>query len=191
MPRGIPLTPQQIQQAVEVYTQTGNYSEAGRAIGVPPNTARVALLRHGEADRCQLHALATARGIRKARRGLDKGLSLLDRLLDAEAADGPGLEPRDIAALLNARARLTEVLLNVAEREDRRKQSRLTRAKTQAETRVLEAKAKGLLPEVHVDVESAEVDRLLSRYFHADPAPRGGGGEVVEPLPPVPAPVDH
>lgn len=126
MAKGVPLTPEQIAQAAEVYAQTGNYSAAGDAIGVAPQVARRALLRAGESKRVQLHARACARGIRRARHHLT---ALLERLaLEAMAAEADGL-----VKLSGALAKCTETLLAVDARSERNKSSRLTRAKTRAE----------------------------------------------------------
>jgi hypothetical protein len=148
MPRGVPLTPDELERAAEVYAKTGSYSKAARAIGAPDHsTVRKALLRLGGPDRSQLYARAIARSLRKSRRYLDRGQALAARLLAAEGTDGPGMEPQHIAALLNAISRTTETLATLQTTADKRRVSRLTRDKTRLETELLRA-----------EVEQAKLD---------------------------------
>jgi hypothetical protein len=132
--RGVPLTPEQVETLAEVYGRTGNYSEAGAAIGVSPSVARRALLRRGESNRVALHVRACARGLRKGRKHLAKAADAVGEVL----ALGTSLEPRDLAALTNAQARLTDALIALADREDRRRTNLLTRARVRAEIEALE-----------------------------------------------------
>ncbi len=72
MPRGTPLTPEELGRAAEVYARTGSYSEAARAIGAPdPSTVRKAFLRAGNPNRSQLHAREIDAGLERGRRALD------------------------------------------------------------------------------------------------------------------------
>ena len=201
--RGVPLTPAQIARAAEVYGATGSYQAAADAIGSDRSNVRRRLLARGEPHRAALHAQACARGLRKGRRSLVAGLDELDEWLAKDKASGGGIEPRDYAALLNARARHVEALLALAEREDRRKQARLTRAKTRAETAALQAKAAGLLPpDVTVTVTDPDAVAAIFRQHFGDeghrprlPAPahdtraEDGAHDVGEPVLPVPADV--
>jgi hypothetical protein len=86
--RGTPLTPVQVAKAVEVYTQTGNYSAAARAIEASVSATRDAILRVINADRRKLHARACERGLRNAGRairyGLAKAKERFDHAVDAK-----------------------------------------------------------------------------------------------------------
>lgn len=104
MPRGVPLTPEQLAEAARVYHETGNYSEAARAIGSNNHShVRRALIAAREPERAQLHAHALARAERDARRALERIRAKLEA-----AADGAA-EVKDLTALAaqihdNARA---------------------------------------------------------------------------------------
>ena len=70
MPRGVPLTPEQIEEAARVYHATGNYSEAARAIGSDTSNVRRTLIAANEPTRATLHTHALARAERDALRAL-------------------------------------------------------------------------------------------------------------------------
>ena len=93
-----------------------------------------------------------AGGIRRGADAIDKSVTLIDRLLDAESVDGPGMEPRDVAALLRAQASLVAELRALREHTGRTKLARLTRDKTRAEIELLRGKIAG----THVDRVSLE-----------------------------------
>lgn len=104
MPRGVPLTPDQIAEATRVYLATGNYSEAARAIGSDNHShVRRALIAAREPERAQLHTHALAKAERDARRALQRVRAKLEAFVE-EAVD-----TKDLAALAaqvhdNARA---------------------------------------------------------------------------------------
>jgi hypothetical protein len=138
VPRGKPFTAEQIETASEVWHRTGSYTEAAKAIGADVSATRKALLRHGEPERAKLHALACARGLRRGRRHLTAAGDLIARVLLTETNAGVGLEPKDIAALTNSLARMSDSLIAIADREDRRRAAALSRRKTRAEIDALE-----------------------------------------------------
>jgi hypothetical protein len=82
MPRGVPLTPEQIAEATRVYLATGNYSEAARAIGSDVSNVRRQLIAAEEPTRAMLHTQALARAVRDARRSLVKVRRKLDTTVD-------------------------------------------------------------------------------------------------------------
>jgi len=103
MPRGVPLTPDQLATATRVYLATGNYSEAARAIGADASNVRRQLIAAREPERAALHTHALARAERDARRALERIRAKLEA-----AADGAA-EVKDLAAIAaqihdNARA---------------------------------------------------------------------------------------
>lgn len=105
MPRGVPLTPEQLAEATRVYLETGNYSEAARAIGSNNHShVRRALIAAQEPERAQLHAHALARAERDARRALVKARRKLVEALDG-AADEKALAT--VAAQIHDNARAT------------------------------------------------------------------------------------
>ena len=104
MPRGVPLTPEQIAEATRVYLATGNYSEAARAIGSDNHShVRRALIAAREPERAQLHTHALAKAERDARRALERVRAKL------EAFTEQAVDTKDLTALAaqihdNARA---------------------------------------------------------------------------------------
>jgi hypothetical protein len=93
MPRGVPLTPDQIAEATRVYLATGNYSEAARAIGSDVSNVRRQLIAAEEPTRAMLHTQALARAERDALRAL---VTVRKGLVDDFAV---AAEPKDRAAL--------------------------------------------------------------------------------------------
>lgn len=108
MPRGVPLTPEQIAEATRVYLATGNYSEAARAIGSSdPSNVRRALIAAEEPKRAQLHAQALAKAERDARRAVVKARRKLVAALDG-APDEKALAT--VAAQIHDNARVTSTM---------------------------------------------------------------------------------
>jgi hypothetical protein len=114
-------------------------SAAARAVGVDEKTARRRLAELNEPSRAQLHARACARGHRAGRKAITDIIALARRIVVDENAAGVGLEPRDLAALMNAISKANDSLVNVADREDRRQAAKLTRARMRAELAALKA----------------------------------------------------
>ncbi len=129
--RGVPLTPEQIEQAAEVYGRTSNYSEAARAIGVDESAVRRALKRRGEPKRAELHALAIQRGIRDARKYLRLAITQGPQRLEyAETA-------REYADVVSALSAAAKTLQCMAEAPERRKAAALARTKLRGEIEAL------------------------------------------------------
>lgn len=164
MPRGVPLTPEQIAAATEAFRKTGSYADAGRAIGVEVSVARRALLRHRESERDTLHARAIRKAQRRARRHINDALD--------EIAERLATTPNDSAAaqLASALVRLSDSILAIEERGERRAQARMNRRKTRAEIEVLQKKAAGeLAPDtVVLNAGDEAFDRLMrDKFGHA------------------------
>lgn len=171
MPRGTPLTPEQLARAADVYARTGTYAEAGRAIGVEESVARRALLRAlsagEESERVALNARAIERGLRNGRRALTELNGRLRKKVSTASKIGELVSISKGLSLSVAR------LADLAELELKRRQARLTRAKTSAEIRALDkgaptpdqvlAALQGLPREALVD--------LLGRLRPSAPAP--------------------
>lgn len=138
MPKGKPLTADQLQTAAEVYGRTGSFSEAARAVGVDESAIRRRFAE--EPNRAELHARATARGLRKGRKHLTEISDALARSLLQELRAGQ-LEPMGASAAARAVSQCVTALTRLDERIERGQQSRLTRAKTRADIRVAEAQA--------------------------------------------------
>ncbi len=104
MPRGVPLTPEQIAEATRVYLATGNYAAAAEAIGSDRSNVRRQLIAAEEPRRASLHAHALARAERDARRALVRARRKLVEALDG-AADEKALAT--VAAQIHDNARAT------------------------------------------------------------------------------------
>ena len=105
VPRGVPLTPDQMAEALRVYLATGNYSEAARAIGSDNHShVRRALIAAREPERAQLHTHALAKAERDARRALQRVRAKLEAFVE-EAVDTKDLTA--LAAQVHDNARAT------------------------------------------------------------------------------------
>ena len=174
MPRGVPLTPEQLRKAAEVFEQTGNYSEAARAAGTVESVVRARLK---NASRRELHARAIDRGIREGRRALRQVIAQAQALLARECG------AKELDALARATSLSVQRLLDL-------RSAPLERAKLRADAKVSEAKAKGLLPPdvTVVNVTREDADRLFERAFSSTGAlPTGDAVDpaATESIPPV------
>lgn len=107
VPRGVPLTPEQIAEATRVYLATGNYAAAAEAIGSDRSNVRRQLIAAQEPLRAALHAQALARAERDARRAVVKARRKLVAALDG-AADEKALSA--VAAQIHDNARVTSTM---------------------------------------------------------------------------------
>jgi hypothetical protein len=176
--RGVPLTPEQVQKAAEVYERTGNYSEAARVIGVSEYAVRSRLTKLRESKRNELHVRACARGVRTARKAMTTDLATSAAYLAAHARD---LEPRDFAELLKARAGTAKTLMAMQERAETAREAPLRRQKMRAEAVVAQKRADGTLPpEKHeTTVTLAAAVTRIQELVHAARQRAGVGGPRV------------
>ena len=107
MPRGVPLTPEQIAEATRVYLATGNYAAAADAIGSDRSNVRRQLIAAQEPHRAALHAQALAQAERDARRAVVKTRRRLVSALDG-AADEKALAT--VAAQIHDNARVISTM---------------------------------------------------------------------------------
>ncbi len=168
------LTPEQIETASKVFAETNNTRAAADAIGVNESTLRTAFARLRTARNRDLHAQACERGLRKARAQVTRVSGMLERFLktDSTAIEALGMEPGDIAKLVQAFNGTIAQRLAIADREERRKQSKLTREKTRAEVELLRKKING----EHVDrvafegVSDDELERRIAERVRSEAA---------------------
>lgn len=168
------LTPAEIERAAAIYAETGNAAAAAEAIGVAKQTLHDAFKRMRLGRNRTLHAQACERGLRKARARLMRIGEIAEKVIDGE---GVGLEPKDLAALINAVSKNVDTLAGISDREERRKQSALTREKTRAEIALLKRKISG----EHVErIEVATDDTLdarINELLSGGPPPTDEGSE--------------
>ena len=144
------LSPSERAAVAARYVETSNASAVAREFGVSEGTVRNVIAQQGVANRYELHARAVDKAVRKARRSLARRIDSIDMyLLNAVSEDEKvpgvvGLEPRDFAAVLNAQCNVIARLHESQERIERKRQSRLTRDKTRAETAFLKARTEAL-----------------------------------------------
>lgn len=158
MPRGVPLTVEQLESLAQIYAITGSATAAAEELGVAVSTVTRALAALGEQKRAKLQRDAVAAGLLLAREKIE---TALDSVSD-ELADGlrtRSLEPTDINALVGALTKLSLVLSTVDRREEARRQGRLTRRKTLAEIAKLSERGGDQLTEE----ERLALRALLSR----------------------------
>lgn len=169
------LTPDQMERAAEVLAKTNNVSDAARAIGVSPQTMNDAFKREGIVKNRRLHARAIERGLRTGAKQLDRVAGLLAKLLDADDPMALGMEPGDIAKVAQAFNGTVSQRVSISDREERRKQSALTREKTRAEIALLKRKISG----EHVErIEVATDDTLdarINELLNGGPPPSDEG----------------
>lgn len=170
------LTPDEIEKASKVFAKTGNEAAAAEAIGVNRSTMHAVFARLKIERNRTLHARACERGLRAARERLAKVAEVAEKVIATDTK----LAPRDLAALLNAVAKNTDTLAGVAEREERRKQSRLTRQKTRAEIELLQRKISGEhVDRVQVGTDDAldqRITELLAAAGRPTPPDEGSAG---------------
>ena len=165
------LTPEQIEEASEVFGRTNNTSEAARAIGVNESTLRAAFDRIRIARNREAHA-------RACEAGLQEGLGLLmdvahdcHGVLTRRISTPSGLEASDFSALGRAVNQAVATVAALAERDEKRRQARLARvkvrgdiAKVQADTAKVKAETRALEREGDPTVEQlAAAINALSR----------------------------
>lgn len=143
------ITDAQMATAAQVFAETNSVRAAADAAGVSEGGLRAVFKRERITRNRALHAQACERGLRAARRRLERVAVIAEKVIEGE---GVGVEPRDLASLLNALSKNADTLAGIASREDQRKQSRLTREKTRAEIELLSKKVRG----EHVDRVSLE-----------------------------------
>lgn len=138
-----PLTPAELETLAELYGASGNASEVAEQLGVSVSTVTRALARLGAQNRAKLQERALSRGLLRGGELLTQTAESIAEILRCESDAGPGLEAKDYAGLARALAMCVGTTAKLDEREERRRQARLTRKKTKAE---IEALRKGLLP---------------------------------------------
>lgn len=170
------ITPAEMERAAEVFARTDNVSEAARAIGVSPQTLHDAFKRVRIGKNRKLHAEACERGIREQRERLRR----LSSIAESVIGNAGELEPKDLAALMNATSKAADTMVTFASREDSRKQSKLTREKTRAETALIRARIAGTLPPDKVEMTHDARDALAERFARlarTDEPDRPGAGD--------------
>lgn len=146
--RGVPLTPEELEQLAEMYGECGNASAVAAEMGVAVSTVTRNLARLGEQKRAKLQRSALTRGLCTAREHLETVADELGQQLITQlrAGGASAIEPRDTQALTNALARASAVLALFDAREERRQQARLTRARTRAEIVAIETRTREVPP---------------------------------------------
>jgi len=167
MPRGTPLTPDEIARCVSLYEQSGNYCEVARQMGTSESTVREALHRVRNATRRDLHARAVDAGIREARAAMRAAVRRAREMLRKP------LEPRDVHALAQAASLSTMRFLDMKRARLERDKLRLEAEQIRERTRALvqwDEVLAGATPEERAAVyEVAERVRERSRQAASGP----------------------
>lgn len=167
------ITPEQMERAAEVFARTHSVPAAAKAVGVSVAGLQDAFRRAKITKNRQAHARACERGIRTMRGRLLR----LGSIAEDTIGNAGELEPKDLAALMNAVSKASDTLAGFAHREDSRRQSKLAREKTRKEIEFLSARIAGTLPPEKVDVTHDARDTLAERFARLAGAlePRGAG----------------
>jgi hypothetical protein len=181
------------------YIEVANASQVAAEFGVSVHTVIRSAERAGAARKDKLHAQACARGIREGQRALARTSSWLQQwMAKLGDPDSPGMEPGDAARLATALRGIVAGLVEVDAHRSKVAQAKLTRAKTRAETALLEAKTRGDVQEVVVLTQQQAAER--ARVVFGSPSaleaghdgPTDSSSDVVEAdALPVSDPMDH
>lgn len=138
MPRGTPLTPEQLATLGELYAASGNATTVARELGVAISTVTRQLARLGEQGRAKRQSESLAAGMMLGQAYLEVAIETVGEIFvtESEAVAGK-LEPDDAQKLVTALARATSALAGLERRGEQRRQAILTRKRTRAETTLL------------------------------------------------------
>lgn len=132
------LTPDQLATAARVVGETGSYERAAEAIGSDRSTVRKAMVRLASPRESTRHERAVQDGLRRGRKRLTAVVTELgDQLLNELRAGS--MEPKDSANMARALALCVNSLRGLDARCDAKRQARLTREHTRAQTERLRA----------------------------------------------------
>jgi hypothetical protein len=158
MPKGTPLAPAVVARGVAVFSETTNYAAAARAMSalageeIDESVARRAILRVGEPERAELHALVAAQAERDSLDALVRSLARFDRLLsgaDEVLRDAEGIPDDNTTKVLGALSRELRTthtaIVNTNNALDRRATNAAMREKFLAEAEMMRKKAGGEL----------------------------------------------
>ena len=183
MPRGVPLTPSQVEIIARVHEETGNASEAARQAGCVPSAAVACLGSLKDERRRKLHTRACERGLREGRRHMTAASRLLAGILSMETPGALVMDPKDIAAIANALTSTTKVRLDLAATLRKNALGRLTREKTRAEVAILRHRLEQSPVDDRVVMTyearerlAAELSRFVGRPLGLGPVDQDGRG---------------
>lgn len=189
------LTPEEVEIASEVYARTSDTSAAAAAIHRNESTLRAFFERVRIARNRDLHARACEDGLREGLGFLMDVARDCHGVLTRRTTTPSGLEASDFAALGRAVNQAIATVAALAERDEKRRQARLTRQKTRgdiakvaADTVKVKAETRALEREVAPNVEQlvaaiaalSRDDKLRLRDALRPPAPEA----------PAPAPAE-
>ena len=146
MPRGTPLTPEQLATLGELYAETGNASAVARVLGVEISTVTRQLARLGEQGRAKLQGESLVAGMMLGQTYLEEAVARLGEVFVAEDASGAAVDADAGNKLVAALARATATIAGLQRREEQRLQAALTRDKTRAEIAAIDSRTNELPP---------------------------------------------
>lgn len=171
MPRGVPLTPEQLAEIAAKFAVRGNAADVAREMGLDPSTVTRALGRIPEHERAFLHARAITRGLRIGRRHLVRITDKLGRELLSQLRAG-SMEPQHAAQLTSALTSAARELVRMDLLEQKRLQGRLTRKRTRVEIAHLHAQITKL-----TQSETPTGTGEVRVTFVCEAAPAGSAGD--------------
>ena len=195
------LTPEDREKMIARYAVLANASQVAREFEVDEKTVR-RVTGASAPKKADLHAQATARGIREGRRALTESVRVSSAWIDELAGNPkkPGCEPGDLSRLISAQRQAVGGLCEVEARIEQRRLSRLTRELRRKEIELAALKiAAGGVERHEVAVVSPELAAAAAREVFGSPSALETNGPArdtsaapleVDALP-LPSPVDH
>lgn len=161
------LTPSERAAIVARYVETANASQVAREFGVSDMTVMRSVARANELRKVELHARAVAKAIRKARQSLARKVDTIDLYLlkhSQHDPDGvPDLEPRDLAAVINASSGVLSRLLDADANIETKQLNALTRKLKRKEIALAELRiAAGGVEKHEVTVAASDARAALA-----------------------------
>lgn len=149
MPKGSPLTPQQVADLGALYEECGNAAEVARQLGVAKSTVTRALDRLEKQRRATLQEGALLTALLDGRERTERAIRGVSRRLFTELSSKTATQLFDaqtVQQLGMTLARLVTVLTTLDRREEQRLGAALSREKARAEIKALQ-RATELTPE--------------------------------------------
>lgn len=147
MTQGTRLSPEQLEDLARLFVEFGgNASAVAREMSVSVSTVTRNLARLGKQSRANLQKQWLRAGLFTGQAYLEAAIEEVGEVFTREKLDGAAVDADATAKLLNALSKANGTLMAMQRREEQRRQAKLTRAKTRAETDAIEARTSELPP---------------------------------------------
>lgn len=181
MPRGVPLTAEQLATLAELYAESLNASAVAAELKVSVSTVTRNLARLGEPKRAKLQRELLGGALLEASEGIADSFREA-REFYRHHLQINALEPGHVGTLLQGLSRAGVALASLDAREEKRRQARLTRQKTRAETARIERDGRPLPEQLLEQLAGLSRDDL-TRLLEAVRARRVAAAAATPPAP--------